>query len=674
VKFLSAILHKRFCLILLFKVALISVSFLLAFLLCFDLHTVQADWALFERLIVPVLLIKLVVFWAMGLNHGWWRYVSISDVFNLFLANLTASSIAFFYVAIGPGLAGVPRSLFLLDVMICFLIGCGIRIITRAWRENYFPMGSAPNDCGKRVLIVGAGSAGQMIVKEMRVNPALKISVVGFIDDDPTKLNQHFQGFPVLGYRTDLAEMCRKYDIEEVIIAIPSATGSQLRRIVDSCRSARVTFKTLPGVGELIDGRVTVQQIKDVDLEDLLGREPVTLDEAGISSYLKGKRILVTGAAGSIGSEICRQIAPFQPERLILFDKAETPMFFLERELRQRFPDLPLTPVMGDIRHRTHTTSVLDEHRPEVVFHAAAYKHVPMMEANPEAAANNNVRGTKILADAAHSFGVQRFVMISTDKAVNPTNVMGASKRAAELYVQSLAGFSKTRFVTVRFGNVLGSNGSVIPIFREQIEKGGPVTVTDPEVIRYFMTIPEASQLVLQAGSMGKGGEIFLLDMGEPIKIVTLAEEMIRLSGFRPYEDIDIVFTGLRPGEKLFEELLLAGEGIQPTAHKKIMVARAEKHDWKFLNQKIDDLYNATQMLEPRQVLKTLREIVPEFRGRGIRTERLIQASAGKTRAGGGVPGASRALLLGEKGFRLIQRREHTTTGADSSTSPSVDP
>lgn len=673
-KFFSYIFHKRFCLVLFFKVALISVSFLLAFLLCFDLHAVHADWALFERLIVPVLLIKLVVFWAMGLNHGWWRYVSISDVLNLFLANLTASLSAFFYVAIGPGMGGVPRSLFLLDVMICFLAGCGIRILTRAWRENYFPMGAGQNDCGKRVLIVGAGYAGQMIVKEMRVNPSLKISVIGFIDDDPTKLNQHFQGFPVLGYRTDLAEMCRKYDIEEVIIAIPSATGKQLRCIIDSCRDARVTFKTLPGVGELIDGRVTVQQIKDVALEDLLGREPVTLDEEGIRSYLKGKRILVTGAAGSIGSEICRQIAPFQPERIILFDKAETPMFFLERELRQRFPDLPLTAIMGDIRHRAHTTSLFDEYRPEVVFHAAAYKHVPMMEANPDAAANNNVRGTKILADAAHSFGVQRFVMISTDKAVNPTNVMGASKRAAELYVQSLSGFSKTSFVTVRFGNVLGSNGSVIPIFREQIKKGGPVTVTDPEVIRYFMTIPEASQLVLQAGSMGKGGEIFLLDMGEPVKIVTLAEEMIRLSGFRPYEDIDIVFTGLRPGEKLFEELLLAGEGIQPTAHKKIMVARSETHDWKSLNMMIEDLYKVTQMLDTRQILKILREIVPEFRSRRMRMERPVQSPVGKTRAGGGGSGASLAPLLGEKGFRLIQGREHTMTGADSSMSPATDP
>jgi FlaA1/EpsC-like NDP-sugar epimerase len=660
---------QRLWLILAFKVVLISASFLFAFLLCYDLRAEHADWEIFGSLIFPVLLIKLAVFWVMGLNHGWWRYVSIPDVLNLCLANLVASALVLFFVTFGSGLTGVPRSLFLLDGMVCVLSGCGIRFLTRAWRESYFPMGAATNGNGKRVLIVGAGYAGQMIVKEMRVNPSLKISVLGFIDDDPSKQNQRFQGIPVLGSQTELADMCRKHDIEEIIIAIPSATGRELRRIVDSCRNARVKFKTLPGVGELIDGRVTVQQIKEVALEDLLGREPISLDKDSIEAYLKGKRILVTGAAGSIGSEICRQIAPFQPERIILFDKAETPMFFLERELRQKFPALSLSAVIGDIRHRTHTASMFDEYRPEVVFHAAAYKHVPMMEANPEAATNNNVRGTKILADAAHYFKVERFVMISTDKAVNPTNVMGASKRAAECYVQSMATFSKTNFVTVRFGNVLGSNGSVIPIFREQIRNGGPVTVTDPEVIRYFMTIPEASQLVLQAGSMGKGGEIFLLDMGEPVKILTLAEEMIRLSGLRPYEDIDIVFTGLRPGEKLFEELLLDGEGIQPTTHKKIMVARAERHDWKYLNQLFDDLYNVTQMVDTARILSTLRMIVPEFRNRRLRAERAVQS-----RGGAVVPmAASSAFPRAESGFRLVPGRDHSPTFPTSSPTSPVD-
>lgn len=606
--------EKRFWLILLFKVCLIAFSLLLAFLLRFDFTIPSADWRLFAQLLAPLVAIKIAVFWHMGLNHGWWRYVSIADVLEIFKANVFASALFVLYVAFSHGMTGVPRSVLLLDGVLCFLLGCGVRLVTRAYRENYFPMPTMQENNLKKVLVVGAGSAGQAIVREMRQNPSLGISVVGFIDDDPEKQEQHFHGVPVLGGQENLDPVCRERDVAEVIIAIPSATGKQVRSIVDRCRQAGVTFKTLPGVGDLIGGNVTVQQIKDVDLDDLLGREPITLDIERIKSYLQGKRILVTGAAGSIGSEICRQLARFDPEKLILLDVAETPLFYLERELTERFPDLHLTAVIGDIRARTLLGATFDEFLPEVVFHAAAYKHVPMMEANPEAAANNNVRGTRVVADAAHQFGVKHFVMISTDKAVNPTNIMGASKRAAELYVQNLARWSRTNYVTVRFGNVLGSNGSVIPIFREQIKRGGPVTVTHPEVIRYFMTIPEAAQLVLQAGSMGKGGEIFLLDMGEPVKILTLAEEMIRLSGFRPYEDIDISFSGLRPGEKLYEELLLAGEGIRPTCHPKIMVAQATPRDWYALNRQLDELYLATQQADTDRIVRLIEEIVPEYR------------------------------------------------------------
>lgn len=605
--------EKRFWRILLFKVCLIAFSLLLAFLLRFDFSIPSADWRLFAQLLAPLLMIKIAVFWKMGLNHGWWRYVSIADVIEIFKANVFASALFVLYVAFSRGMTGIPRSVLLLDGLLCFLLGCGVRLVTRAYRENYFPMPTMQENNLKRVLVVGAGSAGQAIVREMRQNPSLAISVVGFIDDDPEKQEQHFHGVPVLGGQENLDPVCRERGVAEVIIAIPSATGKQVRSIVDRCRQAGVTFKTLPGVGDLIGGNVTVQQIKDVDLDDLLGREPITLDIERIKSYLQGKRILVTGAAGSIGSEICRQVARFNPDKLILLDVAETPLFFLERELAERFPALHLATVIGDIRARTLLNATFDEFLPEVVFHAAAYKHVPMMEANPEAAANNNVRGTRVVADAAHQFGVKHFVMISTDKAVNPTNIMGASKRAAELYVQNLARRSTTNYVTVRFGNVLGSNGSVIPIFRQQIKRGGPVTVTHPEVIRYFMTIPEAAQLVLQAGSMGKGGEIFLLDMGEPVKILTLAEEMIRLSGFRPYEDIDISFTGLRPGEKLYEELLLAGEGIRPTCHAKIMVAQATLREWYTLNRQLDELYRATQRADTGRIVSLIEEIVPEY-------------------------------------------------------------
>jgi len=605
--------ENRSWLIFIFKTCLIITSLLLAFMLRFDFSLSPAGWQLFTQLLVPLLIIKLAVFWKMGLNHGWWRYASIADVIEIFKANVFASALFVLYVGFVHGMAGMPRSVLLLDGTICFLLGCGIRLATRAYRENYFPMTQIQEEKLKKVLLVGAGAAGQLIVREIRQNPNLAISVVGYIDDDPDKQNRHFNGVPVLGTQKDLDFICEEHDIAEIIIAIPSATGRQVRAIIDRCRKSGVKFKTLPGVGDLIDGKVMVQQVKDVDLDDLLGRETVTLDIGRIKSYLTGKRILVTGAAGSIGSEICRQVARFAPEKLILLDSAETPLFYLERELIERFPGIHLSAVIGDVRARTLLTSTFDAFMPEVIFHAAAYKHVPIMEANPEAAANNNVRGTKVVADAAHKFGVKHFVMISTDKAVNPTNVMGASKRAAELYVQNLARRSRTNFVTVRFGNVLGSNGSVIPIFREQIKKGGPVTVTHPEIIRYFMTIPEAAQLVLQAGSMGKGGEIFLLDMGDPVKILSLAEEMIRLSGFRPYEDIDIRFTGLRPGEKLYEELLLAGEGVQPTSHAKIMVARATIRDWIILNRQFEELNLATQQMDTRGIIKILKEIVPEY-------------------------------------------------------------
>ncbi|MFA6686825.1 MAG: nucleoside-diphosphate sugar epimerase/dehydratase, partial [Desulfuromonas sp.] len=377
--------------------------------------------------------------------------------------------------------------------------------------------------------------------------------------------------------------------------------------------NAWVKFKALLSVGGLIDGSVLIEQIKEVSLEDLLGRAPVRLDTENISAYLRGKRVLITGAGGSIGSELCRQVVRFNPAKLVLFENGETPLFSIEQELRQRFPKLRIFPIVGDIRYRARVEAIFDEFMPEVVFHAAAYKHVPMMEVNPAEAVNNNVRGTQIVAEAAHMFRVERFVMVSTDKAVNPTNIMGTTKRAAEKIVQALARRSRTRFVTVRFGNVLGSNGSVIPTFQKQIYKGGPITVTHKDITRFFMTIPEAAQLVLQAGSMGAGGEIYLLDMGEPVKILHLAEELIRLSGKEPYEDIDIVFTGLRPGEKLYEELLLDGEGVKPTTHEKICVARSIQEDEEILREQLEELFVTARKLDLARTVALLHEIVPEY-------------------------------------------------------------
>jgi len=596
-----------------FKALIIVSALVVAYLIRFDFSFPAVNQHAFWQLLPILLIIKLAVFWRFGVTHGWWRYVSIPDVLDLFKANVIASLLVAAYVLFMQ-VKGVPRSVLLLDGLFCFLFSCGVRILTRAVREQYLPMPlGKKRDGDKRTLIFGAGQGGQMIAREIRQNPALGVELVGFVDDDPAKQGQRFQGLPVLGNRRRLATICREHRVEEIIIAIPSARGSQLRELVELCRGTGVRFKTLPGVGDLIDGRVTVQHIRPVDLEDLLGREAVRLDRDGIRAYLEGKRVLVTGAAGSIGAELCRQVALFRPEQLILFDNAESPLFHIERELTAAHPELSLVGVLGDVRDRARVEGVFEHFKPRVVFHAAAYKHVPMMEMNPAEAVHNNVHGTRVVADAAVKAGVAHMVMVSTDKAVNPTNVMGASKRAAELYVQGLATKSRTHFVTVRFGNVLGSAGSVIPIFREQILKGGPVTVTHPEVTRFFMTIPEASQLVLQAGSMGQGGEIFLLDMGEPVKIADLAAELIRLSGHEPGREIEIVFTGLRPGEKLFEELLIAGEGILPTQHEKIRVARAMPADFAPIAAQCEALYQASRDIDIPRVLAQLRNLVPEY-------------------------------------------------------------
>ncbi|MBN1140284.1 MAG: polysaccharide biosynthesis protein [Deltaproteobacteria bacterium] len=544
---------------------------------------------------------------------GWWRYVSLPDLLRILKANLMGSTGLFFYIILIPGTPTVPFSIVVLDFLLCFLIMSGTRIFTRMACEAHTILQKEKSTGLQRVLIVGAGAAGQTIAREIRQNPNLNKIVLGFLDHDSLRQGQNFVGVPVLGTSDQLEEICREHRIGLVIITQSATTGKELRSILNVCRKAGVESKILPTIGNIINGEVSVQNIRDVQVEDLLGRKPARLDLPKIQKYLAGKRILVTGAGGSIGSEICRQVAKFSPGSLILFENAETPLFFITRQLKEQYPELTLFPSLSDIRDRSRVEDVFGTFRPEVVFHAAAYKHVPMSEQNSIETIKNNVLGTRILADAAHAAGVGHFVMISTDKAVNPTGIMGASKRAAEIYIQSLARFSNTHMVTVRFGNVLESNGSVIPIFREQIKKGGPVTVTHPEVTRFFMTIPEAAQLVLQAGSMGKGGEIFLLDMGESIKIIHLAKELIRLSGLRPYEDIDIVFSGLRPGEKLYEELLLAEEGVMPTTHGKIRVLHAASHDETALKEQLERLYQATRRMDSLMANTILREIVPEF-------------------------------------------------------------
>ncbi len=610
----------RVYIIFIITIAIVVSSLLLAYAIRFDFLVPQIYWQRIFFLLPFVLVIKSIIFWQCGCFRGWWRYVSFPDLISIAEANLIASAVFSAFSAVVFHLDMIPRSVLILDGILCFLLICGVRFSVRAIREQYFPLRRGQRDA-TRVLIVGAGDAGQMIAREIRQNPKLNLAIVGFVDDDTRKTKSLIQGFKVLGTLEQIGSLSVKYEIAEIIVAIPSATGKQLRRIVEKCRECHVKFKTLPGVGDLIGGAVSVQQIREINLNDLLGREPIQLDEVQINDYLRNKRVLVTGAGGSIGSELCRQIARFSPGKIILFENAETPLFSIEQELSRLFPEVLIAPIIGDIRMSTRVNAIFDEQMPQVVFHAAAYKHVPMMEKNPAEAVNNNIQGTCNLADAADFFKVEKFVMVSTDKAVRPTNVMGATKRVAELYVQSLDKHSQTRFVTTRFGNVLGSNGSVIPTFKEQLKKGGPLTVTHPEVIRYFMTIPEAVQLVLQAGSMGNGGEVFLFDMGEPVKIKFLAEELIRLSGFMPYEDIDIVYTGLRPGEKLYEELLLADEGVLPTPHKQICVAQAVDIPYHQLKTQIDSLVADARALDISATMSKLRALVPEYRpqddGRG---------------------------------------------------------
>lgn len=598
--------------IFLFDTIMISVAYTLAHLLRFDFSLGMIDLWLFLKGLAAVLICKPLVFTSLGMYRNLWRYASLRDGIEILKAVSLGSSVSFLALLFLREYEVVSRSILVLDWLLLLSAMVGSRLAWRVMREHRMFLSAIG---GERTLIAGAGEAGSLLLKEIhKLGKSCPYHVIGFVDDDRGKQKMKLHGVPVLGSTGQLEELLQRFRIENVIIAMPSAGKSTIRTIVDCCRENKVRSKTLPGIHGLVDSTISVASIKDVEIEDLLGRDPVCLDEKAIGRYLSDKRVLVSGAGGSIGSEICRQVAHFAPQKLVLLESAETPLYEIERELIALFPDLRIVPVIADVRNKSRIEELFDEFTPQVVFHAAAYKHVPMMEYNPAEAIANNCGGTKVLADTAHAFGVANFVMISTDKAVNPTNVMGASKRAAEIYVQSLASISKTKFTTVRFGNVLGSNGSVIPLFKEQIKNGGPITVTDKRVIRYFMTIPEASQLVMQAGCLGAGGDIFVLDMGEPVRIVDLAEELIRLSGMTPYVDIDIVFTGLRPGEKLFEELLIDGEGVKKTSHEKICVLESLTADRQQVVPLLNELLKAAERYDIPAVMELLKQVVPEFR------------------------------------------------------------
>jgi len=619
----STILHYRKPLIILAHIIVFAASLMLSFLVANNMQF-KRSWLLeqYPLLLLFFIAIKLVVFAFFKQYRGWWRYVGISDLLGILRASLVSTLIIVaLWVAFMnattirqklQAVTEIGQGVFIVDMFATVLLLAGLRMSIRLYHEEFLAVESGRL---RRLLIIGAGDAGEELARSIRHKPLAEYEVVGFIDDDPVKQGAFIQGLPVLGTVDQLPKICEERNIEEIAIAMPSATPPELRRVIQVCEGAKIRFRTVPSITDIASGKFKVSQIRDVDINDLLGREVVQLDLDLIEAFARDKIILVTGAGGSIGSEMCRQLCNFAPKLLLLIEQAENPLFEIERELRRRFPLVPIKAIICNITDKRRVEQIFESYRPEVVIHAAAHKHVPLMELNPGEAIKNNVVGTQNVADAADYYGTDSFVMISTDKAVNPTSIMGSSKRIAEMHIQDLSRTSKTHFVTVRFGNVLGSDGSVVPIFKKQIAEGGPLTITHPEMKRYFMTIPEASQLVLQAASMGKGGEIFLLDMGEAVKIVDLARELIILSGFRPGEDIEMVFTGPRPGEKLFEELSIKGEDMQPTRHPKIAIWKNIPMERDKLRAGIKELVNIAGTKGCDEIIEKIKELIPEYIG-----------------------------------------------------------
>ncbi|HML37453.1 MAG TPA: nucleoside-diphosphate sugar epimerase/dehydratase [Bacillota bacterium] len=575
--------YSRIALLLLADIICINFAYILSFLLRFDFTISDLFWGFFVVYadnIVLITLVKLVVFWIFGLYRSLWRYAGTEEIVKIALAAVAGTAAVIVYLEFTGQM--FPRSIYVYSCVLDLVLIGGVRFGYRILRDirkpgallNFFRTLGKGNEGPEvsRVMVVGAGDAGAAIIKDIKQHPDLGKSVVVAVDDNPNKLHQAIVGVKIAGGHEMIKQLARKYRVDEIIIAIPSANRKAIQTIVNECNKTRCKMKILPGISDLINEKVSISKLRDVDIEDLLGRDPVQVNLREISGYLEGKIVLVTGGGGSIGSELCRQIARFKPRKLIALDIYENCVFELSNEIKSVYPHLEFEVVIASVRSRQRMREVFVKYKPHVVFHAAAHKHVPLMESNPKDAVINNIIGTKNMIDLANEYAVENFVMISTDKAVNPTNVMGATKRVAEMILQEKSTHSRTSYSAVRFGNVLGSNGSVIPLFRKQIERGGPVTVTHEDITRYFMTIPEAVQLVIQAGAMATGGEIFILDMGDPVRIMDLAENVIRLSGYVPNVDIDIKVTGLRPGEKLYEELLLDEEGLEKTAHNKIYV------------------------------------------------------------------------------------------------------
>lgn len=576
---------SRILILLFVDICIINFSYIAAFLLRFefdvDSNMFELWFSIYANNILPITIACLIAFGALGLYSSMWRYAGTEELFKIGIASGIAQLLVMFFVIFSGQF--MPRSIYAISFLfMVFLLGAfrlSYRFIRNlrtpgSFNSFVFRIGRKDIIGGNviKVMVVGAGEAGASIINEIKSHHEYGKKVVIAIDDDANKQKHRICGVKVYGGRSEIKHAARRYGVDEIIIAIPSANKKSIQGIVDECKRTRSKIKILPSLIDLINEKVSVSKLRDVDIEDFLGRDPVHVNLRQISSYIEGKIVMVTGGGGSIGSELCRQIAKFRPRRLVAVDIYENSVFELSNELKELSKSLEFEIVIASVRDKKRMREVFEKYKPHVIFHAAAHKHVPLMEKNPKEAVVNNILGTKNMIDLAEEFATERFVMISTDKAVNPTNVMGATKRVGEMILQDKSKNSRTTFAAVRFGNVLGSNGSVIPIFRKQIEKGGPVTVTHKDITRFFMTIPEAVELVIQTGAMAQGGEIFILDMGEPVKIIDLAENVIRLSGYVPYADIDITITGLRPGEKLYEEILLDEEGIEKTAHNKIYV------------------------------------------------------------------------------------------------------
>ncbi len=607
---------KNVYIILTGDILLLVLANILAYLIRFE--GLITEWALnaFVITIFPVIVVKIVSFYYFNLYRGMWRYTGIVDLGNIFFACSVSSGLIILSILFFFRFEGFSRGVFIIDYLLTFIFIGAFRLAIRVFMNRGFDFkGLIFRDLSdmKNVLIIGAGDAGEKLAREITGNKRLKYRLVGFIDDDPRKKGLHIHGIPVLGTTESIKKTAFESSVDEAVIAIPSASGTDIKRILALCEEANLKTRTIPGLGELFGDAISVKKIRDISFNDILRREPVDLDVRLIEDFVRGKSILITGAGGSIGSELCRKVMKFNAGKIIIFERNDTNLHEIKNEIETLYKDIPTVSILGSITDEKKVEKVFNDHRVDLVFHAAAYKHVPLMEFEPVEAVRNNVFGTKTVVDISLKHNVEKFVLVSTDKAVRPVNVMGATKRLAEIYVQSLSNSKNCDFLTVRFGNVVGSSGSVIPLFLKQIERGGPVTVTDAEATRFFMTIPEAASLILQAAAMGKGSEIFMLDMGEPVKVLDLAHDLIRLHGKMPNVDIDIKFIGLRPGEKLFEELLVEGEGIVPTEHPKIMVKRSIDVKRSDVIKSIEELSLMIEKGDSDAVIEKLCEVVPDY-------------------------------------------------------------